>query len=412
MDTPIQPKRKNKRLLLGGVAVAILLVTAIAAVYGRKSNSIDGSAVRAIAVERGDVGFDVSAYGTLMSTDQKVVASPAVALVEELVAQPGLLVEKGKPLLRLSSRELKEEERLARSLLSTARSDLRDERLAMSISDIEEAGKLEEMERQVILDRAELDAYMSLADTGIVSKLEMGRVEAKLAVSQSRLNAQRDRRRILADVGRSRVEAKEELLNETQRRLDDASNAVASLTVLAPDDVVVQDIDIALGQSVQAGERLMLIASGRSLLARLNVPQARASNIEVGAKVFIELQGRKYPGEVVRVDPSVRDGAVQVDVVPGGSFPDWAKDGQSVTATITAAGESAATFIRQVPEAAPFSQRDVFVIDEDTLRKRQVRFGSTAGDYIEIIAGARAGEEIASGVPSSLYRYDTLSKVN
>ena len=407
MDVALQPAPKHRtNLIIAGLVLATLVVSAWT--YRSKANTVARAQVQWIVAEQGNIEFDISAYGKLVSSDQKFIASPALATVEQIYAQPGETVGAGQALIRLSSKELNRSASLAESLLGAAQMELRNEELAADVSDIEELGKVGKLERQLIIERAEQKAYRTIAQKGAVSELEMGRVDARVATAKAELRDQKNRRELLARVSRAKVAAKKEQVTQARARLAIALQAVEALTVRPPEAVTVQEIFITQGQAVQVGEKLLVISAGQSLLARLNVAQTRASSVVPGAKSVIELQNTNYQGLVVRVDPRVREGSVQVDVMPSAPLPSWAKGDLSVTATISAKGGGQSIFVRRVPEAAPFTQRDIFVLAGAELKKRQIRFGAESGVYLEVVTGLRVGEKMASGVPLPLYQYDAL----
>ena len=72
------------------------------------------------------------------------------------------------------------------------------------------------------------------------------------------------------------------------------------------------------GQSIQKSRSvnmLVLIAEGTyKLKAQLRIAETQAKDIDVGQKAVIDTRNGLIDGRVIRIDPSVREGTVTVDV--------------------------------------------------------------------------------------------------
>lgn len=142
--------------------------------------------------------------------------------------------------------------------------------------------------------------------------------DAQLAVAQARADlarAQADYSRARTDLGRRRVlapsgavsrdeltasqnsfSANSAVLQAARARLQVAELMLQRMTIRAPIDGVVSDKDVEVGQRVEAGTHLMVIAPVDSAYVDANFKENQLQNVQVGQPV--ELRSDLYGGRV------------------------------------------------------------------------------------------------------------------
>ncbi|MFT7261070.1 MAG: HlyD family secretion protein [Glaciecola sp.] len=73
------------------------------------------------------------------------------------------------------------------------------------------------------------------------------------------------------------------------------------------------------------GGSIAMIADQRSLYAELQVQEIMVSDITLGQSVVVDTRTSEIVGEVIRIDPAVNAGMVQVDVKLSGKLPNEAR---------------------------------------------------------------------------------------
>ena len=109
---------------------------------------------------------------------------------------------------------------------------------------------------------------------------------------------------------------------------------VASMRVVAGARGVVQDMSLEEGQWVNPGALLAKVAQPERLKAVLRVPETQAKDIGLGQRASIDTHNGVIAGRVARIDPSVQDGTVAVDVGLDGALPQGARPDLSVDGVI------------------------------------------------------------------------------
>src|SRR5690606_42150976 len=89
---------------------------------------------------------------------------------------------------------------------------------------------------------------------------------------------------------------------------------VTDLAVRAGMHGVVQEVDAKEGERLSAGHAVARIVNPDRLIARIGVSERDAALVENGLPVRLELGRDVVAGHVTRIDPTVRDRLVTVDV--------------------------------------------------------------------------------------------------
>ena len=109
---------------------------------------------------------------------------------------------------------------------------------------------------------------------------------------------------------------------------------VEALSVRAGIDGVVQEVMVEEGQRVLLGANIARVARPDDLRAELRVPETQARDVQLDELVRVDTRNGIVEGRVVRIDPAVQSGTVQVDVDLTGALPRGARPDLSVDGTI------------------------------------------------------------------------------
>ena len=126
-----------------------------------------------------------------------------------------------------------------------------------------------------------------------------------------------------------------------QARVDQAQSAykrrmaeLESLRVKAGVSGVLQELKIEEGQRVELGASIARVARPDELQAELRIPETQARDVQLDQRVEVDTRNAVIEGRVVRIDPAVQSGTVQVDVELLGDLPRGARPDLSVDGTI------------------------------------------------------------------------------
>ena len=191
-------------------------------------------------------------------------------------------------------------------------------------------------------------------------------------------------------------EAYEARVNQVENDFKDKEGRVAALSVKAPNSGIVQEFTLKLGQKVNEGDKIAIVVSPESLIAELQIQELQIRDVVLGQKVMVDTRSSKIEGKVIRIDPAVIEGEVQVDVSLSGQLPPEARSDLNVDGLIAITDIENALFIKRPSFAQRYTSVSLYRISNDGrfATKVPVEFGQSSINQIQIVNGLSQGERL------------------
>jgi HlyD family secretion protein len=375
--------------------------------------SVDRRTLWIDTVKRGSMLRQVRGIGTLVSEDVLVVPATVAGRVIRILVEPGAIVDANTVILELSNPELELEWLDAQSRLNSAKAQLdarktqlQDQLLGMDAeqarmeADIREAKLVLEVDQKQYEDDLISELNLSL------SKARVEELEKLSEISKKRLVMYRDQTcpAQLAEL-EAAVKQAESLFKLRKSQIESLKVRAGTAGVLAS----VRD-KIELGQSVSAGTILARITNPKKLKAQLKVPEVQARDVIIGLSTEVDTYNGTVTGKVSRIDPTVMEGNVTVDVTLNGELPEGARPDLSVVGTIEIERLNDIIYVGRPVFASNQSTVELFKLAEDgrfAVRSR-VQLGRSSVSTIEVIEGLMPGDEI---ILSDMSQWDENDRI-
>lgn len=377
------------------IAVAAVLVKST---IGNASYIVDQEEIQLATVQQGDFRVDVRGVGVLKPQDIRWISSEVAGRVEQVLVKAGAAVVPGQPMLILSNPELHRQLDQAHWELKATKAESHAAYVALESQLVELQNSVSEAELNYKGTKLRLDAETELLTQGrgSVSQLDYQRTQLSVEQQIQRWRAQQQRvEKMRANLEASHL-AQQARLGVVENNYQRAKEQVAALTVSATTHGVVQQVSLALGQQVAVGASVALIANPQSLMAELQIQELQIRDIALGQPVMVDTRSSQIAGEVVRIDPAVNDGMVQVDVKLMGQLPSEARPDLNVEGMIEVSNIKDTLFVRRPAFAPRFTKAGLFTlaIDKATATKQQVTLGQSSVNRIQIVDGLGVGDII------------------
>lgn len=214
---------------------------------------------------------------------------------------------------------------------------------------------------------------------------------AALASGQFVSRAQIDQARAARDAAVAARDA-------ARAQLSQAGQQTEYTVIRAPFPGIVSARQVEPGESVAPGQALMSVYAPGALRIEVSVPQSDAIAIRAANRARVVLaDGRSIDAAGVTVfpaaDPSTHSVAVRV-ALPDVRDPPQPGATAKIVFPITGSDK-----VLRIPIASLVQRGEVsgvYVLRDNRLALRQVRLGQRIGDEVEIVAGMKAGEKIAT----------------
>jgi len=373
--------------------------------------TVDKSTVWVDTVKRGPMVRQVRGLGTLVPEDIRWIPVLTDARVDEIVLRPGAIVKPDSIILKLSNPDLEqstEDATLQRkgaeadllNVKAKLESDLLTQRAtaATVYSDYEQA-KLD-LEKKQLLNKDGLVSDMDLKvaqfraqELAKRNQIELDRVETQKKAAEAQIATS------MAKVAQWRA------LEALKRKQMEALNVRAGI------NGVLELLPVEVGQRVTAGTNVARVADPTRLKAQIRIAETQAKDVQIGQKAEVDTRNGVVEGRVSRVDPSVVNGTVTVDVIFSGPLPAGARADLTVDGTIELERMADVIYVGRPAFGQELSTVGLFkLVDngQDAVRV-QVKLGRSSVNTIEIQGGLQPGDQVILSDMSAWDRYDRIS---
>jgi len=414
MDIAItqNPRAKMiRRLILA--AVALLVVTGIS--YGLSrlrpaAPSVDGASLFSDTVKRGDMLRAVHGTGTLIPEDIQWIPALTTARVSKIILRPGAVVKPESIILELNNPELERDTLDAEYQLKAAEaqyqsvkaqmgSDILNQKAAAAAvrSEYEQAKIQHEVDVKLVQEHigAEVTAELSKVKAdqlGIRAQIEEARAKNAEETTEAKIAAEK-----------SHVEQQRALYNLRRSQLD-------ALHVRAGLNGVLQLVPVEVGQSVLPGTNLARVADPKKLKAEIKIAETQANELMKGMKSTVDTRNGTAVGYVSRIDPSVQNGTVTVDVYFDSPLPNGARPDLSVEGSIEIENMKNILYVGRPAFGQPETTVGLFKLNPDgsEATRTSVKLGRFSVSTVEVREGLREGDRVILSDTSAWSSYERI----
>jgi HlyD family secretion protein len=322
VDVPRKPPRRRARWLYAGGGLLVLVGGTVAlSRLEPAAPAVEGGTVWRDTVRRGEMLRQVRGPGTLVAEDIRWVPAVVPGRVERKLVLPGTPVQAGTVLVELSNPDVERQALEARRQLAAAESDLATLRSNLEQQRLSQEATLATVRTQRREADRQAEAMEGLDRQHMVSRAEVARARDNVAELRVREGVEERRLAQVAQSMRAQVAAQQGQIDILRTLAAFQQRQIESMQVRAASDGVLQELSVEPGQWVNSGTTLARVVQPGRLKAVLRIPEVQAKDVAVGQPASIDTRNGVVRGRVVRIDPSVLNGSVGVDVALDGPLP-------------------------------------------------------------------------------------------
>lgn len=389
--------KKIRRIVYAAIAiVSVAGVTFGVSRLRQAAPSVDKGTVYTDEVKRGPLLIEVHGIGTLVPEDIRWLPAQTDSRVDRIILHPGALVQPGSVILELSNPELQRDLLDSEYQLKAAQADyenlkvqLNSDLLNQKSATASVRSDYEQAKIQHEVDEKLLAEGLSPNVTAQLSKVK----EEQLAI---RLQLEEDRTTNAADTAKARLMAQQSHVDQ-QRALYDLKRSEAdALHLRAGLQGVLQVVPVEVGQHVTPGTNLARVADPKHLKAEIKIAETQAKDVVIGQLASIDTRNGIVQGRVSRIDPSVQNGTVTVDVQISDPLPQGARPDLSVDGTVQIENLRDVLYVGRPVHGQSDSTISLFkLVDDGSEAVRvNVKLGKTSVNTVEILQGLKPGDKV------------------
>jgi HlyD family secretion protein len=387
----VEKKRRNRWLMAAAAIIVVAAVTLAISSLEPAAPAVDRDTVWIGTVERGTFERKIRGHGKLVPENLRWVQAQTTGRVEAVHLEPGNRVDADAVILELSNPEVERSAVDAENALRREEAELESLRVTLISSELDQQAQAAEVNADYIRASLQAEANRELFDKGLISDIQLRSSEAVAEALATRQDIETQRLTMNAEANRALLAAKRAELEQQRALYKLRTEQLDALAVRAGIDGVVQEVPVEIGQQVAQGTMLAKVAEPTRLQAELRVPATRARDVRPGQAVSVDTRNGLVEGSVARIDPSVQEGSVLVEVRLDGDLPDGARPDMAVDGAIQIERLTNVLFVGRPVQSQENATVGLYRLEDDGKHARRVRveLGHASVDTIEIVDGLR-----------------------
>jgi HlyD family secretion protein len=384
------------RRWITGAAIAIAVVAGLGYLvrgWLGASQSVDRSRIRIARVERGRIVRDIVSDGRVVAANSPTLYAIAAGSVDYHV-RPGDKVTLDQPLATVASPEL--QSRLTQEQATLAGLEAGVGRAGLDV----EHGRAntQKLLAQAQIDRQtaarEVEINQQMFAKGVIPELELRRSEdalkkAEISVGHAHTEAALQGKELAFDLG-----TKKQSLDRQRAVVNELERQVAALEIKSPVDGQVGQWLVAQRATVAANTPIVSVVDLGAFELEIRVADSFARDLGIGMAAEIRAGTATFAGRVRSVSPEVVDGNVATRLEFVDKRPAGLRQNQRLTARILIEERPDVLKVERGPFLETGGGNTAYFVEDGVAEKRAIRAGAISLDAVELLAGAKVGDQI------------------
>lgn len=414
MDIPrpnAAKEKRRKRIITASIAAVVLIgITFALSRLKPAAPTVDRNLVWIGTVARGPMVRQVRGLGTLVPEDIRWIAARTEGRVDQIILRPGATVKPDSVILVLSNPSVVEAAISAASELKSAEAELANLKMTLQKGVLDAEAALANAKSNFETNSLQAEVNNDLFKDGLVSNLELRRSKVAAEDSSTVYDIQKKLYAFTQESIAPQLAVKEAEVDRIRAQAKLRQDEAGSLHVCAGMSGVLQVLPVEVGAQVQPGANLARVANPTKLKAEVRIAETQAKDIQIGQTASIDTRNGIVAGHVSRIDPSVQNGTVTVDVSLDGPLPQGARPDLSVDGTIELERLNDVIYVGRPAFGQEQSTVGIFKLDPDGnyATRTQVKLGRSSVNTIEILSGLKPGDRV---ILSDMTQWDSNDRI-
>ena len=399
MDRIIEQKHRWKQSFLlyglGGVALMALLIWGFAG-SGSNVQRVSAEQLTISSVTQGEFNDYVRLNGTVVPIQVVQISPEEGGIVQERVVEEGQRVKRGEVILRLANSSLDLQILNAEAELAEKQNLLRNTQVAMQQDRLNNETESATLAMDVRRKQRAYQQNGRLYQEKLIARetYEQSREDYELAQRKQALVTERLRQDSLY---RSvQMEQMEDNLDNMRRNVLLIRDRKGKLEVRSTIDGELGLLDVELGQSISAGQKIGQINDLSDFKIEAQIDEHYIDRVREGLPATFERDGKRYALRVRKVYPEVREGKFRTAFTFESAHPETIRSGQTYYLNLELGQPTQAVLIPRGTFFQATGGQWIFVVDQQSGRayRRTIKIGRQNPQYFEVEEGLEPGEQV------------------
>jgi HlyD family secretion protein len=397
MDREISKAEKRKALrkqiIRTGMGIAAIVGIVYSLLWLMQTN-LNRKDLRISTIDRGTVEVSVNASGKVVPAFEEIINSPIPSRIVEIYKKGGDRVDVGTPILKL---DLQTAETEYQKLLD----EEQVRRLQLEQLRVSNHSKLSEMEMRLKISRMELDRkevelrnerYLDSLGAGTTDKVRQ--VELNYKVGQLQLNEEEQKYQNEQALSEADLKVKQLELNIFRKNVAEAKRTLKDAQIRSPRKAILTYVNNEVGAQVQQGSRVAIVSDLSHFKIEGEIADTYGDRIAVGSRVTVKTGSDKLNGTVSDVTPLSKNGIISFSVQLEEDNHPRLRSGLKTDVYVMNVIKEEVLRIANASYYSGKGEYELFVVTGNQLLKRKVVLGDSNFEYVEVVSGLQAGDEV------------------
>ena len=407
IEEEVSVRKKKKKTLIIAVIV-LVIIGAVLAMRAYIKPSVSKAEITSAIAETGSIENTINANGEVLPEFEEILTSPINAAVRNVLMDAGTKVKAGQSILTLDKSAAQTEFDKLGFQIESKENEIRKLKLDLekSFYDIKSNNSIKQLRISNFKDAVSSAQRLFKAGGGTKEDIEQAELNLKVA----ELEKQQLENEIRSKQQTMKIEIREaEIALAIQRNDQLAFKRKLDLAnVIATRDGVVTWVNKNIGASIKEGESLARIANLSSYKVAGSISDTQLDQLRNGMPAIVRINEQQLRGTVVSISPAVSNSIVSFEVQLDEKNSKLLRP--NLKADVFLITDTRGKVLR-VPNGPAFkgsNLQQIFVLKAGKAVRREVKTGLSNFDYIEIVSGIKAGEQV---ITSDLSKYEYAKEI-
>ena len=388
-------RKKHLPYVAGGSLLLILILWMILGNH-RSRLTVEHDKLMVDVVTRGEFNDYIRINGQVEPINTIQLSAIEGGMVEQKVVEEGSQVHQGEVIVRLKNPMLNLNILDSEAQLAEKQNFLRNTQVSMEQERLSLKKEKLQLELDVERKKRKFMQYKQLYAEKLCSQEDylQAKEDYEFAVNSRKLVVERQKQdSIYRGI---QIRQMEESLHNMRQNLMLVRQRIDNLNVKAPVDGQLGLLDVEIGQSVAAGNKIGQISVLSDYKIEALIDEHYIDKVKAGLSATFERQDKNFALRVRKVYPEVHDKQFKTDFVFAGHRPDNIRTGQTYYINLQLGQPTQAVMVPRGSFYQTTGGQWIFVVSKDgkTATRRNITIGRQNPLYYEVTAGLQPGEKV------------------
>lgn len=397
MDTLIAEdvlaKKKKKKYLIAGI-ILLIIIAGIWWVRFYFKPALTQADITTARVELGIIENTINATGEVLPEFEEVLTSPINASIKNVLLDAGNKVTKGQSILTLDKSVSQTDYDKLQFQMESKQNEISKLKLDLekSFFDIKSNNSIKQLRISNLTDAVSSAKRLLKAGGGTKEDVERAELELKVAELEklqleNEIKSKQQTMKIEIREAEIALAIQRNDLDALKRRLD-----LADLIATRPG--VITWVNKNIGSAVHEGDALVRIADLSGFKVAGSMSDNLLDKIHNNMTAIVRVGDTQLRGSIVNISPAVNNAIVSFDIQLNQKDSKVLRPNQKVDVFLVTATRNGVLRVANGPAFNGSNQQEVFVLKNGIAERRSVKTGLSNFDYVEVLSGLKAGDEI------------------